>query len=111
MYFIDSLINSKQLSLNEATLRRLDELYGLSTAKNVEINFRFLMLCLKYNFRPVLPSVASFLSRHGRGLYVKPLYKRLAAFDFDFARRTYADNKLYYHAVIRAACGKGMNLE
>jgi hypothetical protein len=47
-----------------------------------------------------LPQVAHFLSLHGRGLYVKPLFVSLARLDKALAQKTHAQNKSYYHTVI-----------
>jgi len=103
MYFLDLLITSEK-KLSDAGLGRLDELYKLSHSKNVEINFRYLMLSLKTGFRGALPVAASFLSRHGRGLYAKPLYRKLKEVDHGFAKEVYNNNKTFYHSVIQNYC-------
>jgi len=117
---LDTLINSKVSPNPFATeakhgaagnplLTKLDTLYGLSASKNVEIGFRFLSLSLTNGHRGVLPATAHFLSQHGRGLYTKPLYHKLAALDKAFAIQTYHKNKSFYHSIIRHYC-KGLGL-
>jgi len=100
MFFLDLLLTASSAP-STSVVDHLDSTYGLSKSNNVEINFRFLMLALKANHTSVFPSVADFLSRHGRGLYVKPLYKALKAVDAKYAAKVYAANKKFYHAVIR----------
>jgi len=108
MYFLDVLITSNK-DLPHQTLERLDGLYGFSKSHNVEVGFRYLMLALRHKYRPVFPSVALFLSKHGRGLYTKPLYKSLHKIDKEEARKVFQANKSFYHSVIRSFC-KGLGL-
>jgi len=108
MYFLDTLITAKK-DLSDKALEGLDSLYGFSNSRNVEVSFRYLMLALKHRNRGVLPATAHFLSRHGRGLYTKPLYKKLHSLDKDEASKIYQANKAFYHSVIRNYC-KGLGL-
>lgn len=115
MYFLDELITNATLS--HETIDKMDALYKLSSSPNVEIQFRYLMLCLsnKYSinfcyvthdiirYTSVVPKVGQFLSTYGRGLYVKPLYKTLISVDYDAAQKIYNDNKPFYHAIIRTS--------
>jgi len=103
MYFLDSIITSER-KLSKDHLEKLDTLYGLSQSNNVEINFRFLMLSLKNDHRGALPVAEKFLSRHGRGLYVKPLYRELKRVDHGFAKQVFQTNKTFYHSVIQNYC-------
>jgi len=109
MYFLDLLITSNK-DLKIQTLERLDSVYGFTKSQNVEVGFRFLMLSLRNNHRAVFPAVALFLSRHGRGLYTKPLYKSLHKIDKDEASKVYHTNKAFYHSVIRNFCTKTLAL-
>jgi len=109
MYFLDLLITSNK-DLKVQTLERLDSVYGFTKSQNVEVGFRFLMLSLRNNHRAVFPAVAHFLSRHGRGLYTKPLYKSLHKIDKDEASKIYHSNKAFYHSVIRNFCTKTLSL-
>jgi len=115
MYFLDVLLTHKRhpnpfagggdaKAAANPLLTKLDHLYGLSKSANVEISFRFLMLCVTNGHRGALPVAADFLSRHGRGLYVKPLYKALADLDKEYARNIYAKNKSFYHSIIQHFC-------
>eukprot|EP00455_Lapot_gusevi_P027779 TRINITY_DN294_c0_g1_i3.p1 TRINITY_DN294_c0_g1~~TRINITY_DN294_c0_g1_i3.p1 ORF type:complete len:644 (+),score=207.19 TRINITY_DN294_c0_g1_i3:72-1934(+) len=105
MYFLDLLIAAcRQNHFDHALLERIESVYGLSSVRNVEINFRWLVLCLHNDYRAVIPHVVKFLGQHGRGLYVKPLFIELNRLDHDTAVSTYAANKDWYHAVIRSFC-------
>jgi leukotriene-A4 hydrolase len=101
MYFLDELLTGG--SLSKDIIDKLDEMYHLSSAKNVEIQFRYLMLCLKNNHKTAFPRVAEFLGKYGRGLYVKPLYKALIDVDYEVAKKVYLNNKHGYHSIIRQA--------
>jgi len=105
MYFLDAILTHEK-TLKLETFDKLHKTYGLSSTKNVEISFRYLMLGLKLKWRDILPHVGHFLSKHGRGLYVKPLYQNLANVDKEFAKKVYQTNKPFYHSVIRNYCSK-----
>jgi leukotriene-A4 hydrolase len=101
MFFLDELINHSTHGLPHETLSHMASLYQFSESPNVEIKFRWLQLCLKSRYTEVLPQVGDFLSKHGRGLYVKPLYKLLDDVDHHKAVEIYHANRSYYHSVIR----------
>jgi len=101
MFFLDEIINNNS-KLNQQSLVRMDSLYDLSKSSNVEIQFRWFQLCLKNNYLDVIPQIDQFLSKHGRGLYVKPLYKLLHEVDHSIAVNIYQKNRPYYHSVIRS---------
>lgn len=102
MFFLDILLTTATPMKHE-TLNRLDSIYSLSKSKNVEILFRWIMLNLKSKQTQIFPTASEFLSHHGRGLYVKPLYKTLHEVDLTTAREIYLQNKHFYHSVIRNA--------
>jgi len=105
MYFLDELLKV-QKQLEEDVFHKLVHTYSLNTVTNVEVAFRILMLGLKLKSKKCLSDVAHFLSKHGRGLYVKPMYHSLSQVDPEFAKQTYHKNKPYYHSVIRNYCSK-----
>lgn len=106
MFFLDEIITKSGL-LHEV-LERMNSLYNFSQSLNVEIQFRWWQLCLKGNYLQIIPQVGKFLSRHGRGLYVKPLYKLLHEVDHPSAVTIYRNNRPYYHSVIRSAFDKDL---
>eukprot|EP00276_Gloeochaete_wittrockiana_P003846 CAMPEP_0184645550 /NCGR_PEP_ID=MMETSP0308-20130426/2074_1 /TAXON_ID=38269 /ORGANISM="Gloeochaete witrockiana, Strain SAG 46.84" /LENGTH=610 /DNA_ID=CAMNT_0027074703 /DNA_START=61 /DNA_END=1893 /DNA_ORIENTATION=- len=99
MYFLDVLITASTPFPHDR-LDIMNSLYRLSSSPNVEILFRWIMLCIKSNYTPILPQAADFLSKYGRGLYVRPMYKALDALDHDFAAKTFIANRPFYHSVI-----------
>eukprot|EP01120_Amphizonella_sp_Union-15-10_P007859 TRINITY_DN270_c0_g1_i1.p1 TRINITY_DN270_c0_g1~~TRINITY_DN270_c0_g1_i1.p1 ORF type:complete len:617 (-),score=117.27 TRINITY_DN270_c0_g1_i1:104-1954(-) len=99
MYFLDNL--TAGAPLKPETLQKLDSNYSLSSSKNVEILFRWIMLSLKSQDKSIFPLVSNFLSKHGRGLYVRPMYKLLNEVDHTFASNLYKENRSFYHSVIR----------
>lgn len=99
MYFLDLLIEQENTS--HETIKKLDELYQFSFSKNVEIVYRFLLLCLRNKYKEAIPQVQHFLSKYGRGLYVKPLYKALIDLDVKIAQETLEANKTFYHVIIK----------
>eukprot|EP00741_Cyanophora_paradoxa_P010698 tig00020538_g10340.t1 len=100
MFFLDELL-ATAMPLPAWTLDEMEKTYRFSSTRNVEIGFRWLMICLKSRHLAVMPQVELFLAQHGRGLYVKPLYKTLAEVDEGTARRVYRANRPFYHSVIR----------
>lgn len=98
MYFLDLLIQSDKI--NHEALALMNDKYKFSQSGNAEICFRWIQLCLKNGYREVIPQADGFLSRHGRGLYVKTLYKMLADIDHYTASQIYLKNSGYYHSVI-----------
>lgn len=108
MFFLDEIITGTVDGLHHDALDRMKSLYKLSESPNVEINFRWLQLCLKSKYLDVIPQAADFLSKHGRGLYVKPLYKALNGVDHKVAVEIYNKNRPYYHSVIRSVFDKDL---
>jgi len=100
MFFIDLLL-LEACPMDSAVLDHLNAVYKLSQSPNVEITSRWINLNLKSNCKTIFPDAATFLSKHGRGLYVKPMYNELIRLDIAFARKVYNDNRSFYHSVIR----------
>jgi len=109
MYFLDKVINgSRSSGISHDILKKLNDTYNLSKSSNVEINFRWLMLALTNKLTEIYPQVDVFLSKYGRGLYVKPLYNLLKTIDLPEAKKIYQKHRSFYHSVIRAAFDKDL---
>jgi leukotriene-A4 hydrolase len=108
MVFLDNILNSEQ-KLSAETLQKLNTTYQLSESKNVEVLWRYLRICLQSEHLQALPDVEKFVSIHGRGVYVKSLYKHLidlaeaGVLPKDKVKQIYQKNRLFYHSVIRNA--------
>ena len=78
----------------------MDGQYNLSGTKNVEIGFRWCLLGCRSKWPGCLPATETFLASHGRGVYVKPLYTALKAFDAARAKSVFDKNCHFYMTVI-----------
>jgi leukotriene-A4 hydrolase len=61
MYFMD-LIITQGIPFPHELIAKMDSLYEFSKTKNVEMSFRYLLICLRSNYREALPLAAQFLS-------------------------------------------------
>ena len=82
---------------------RLDALqsaYKLNAASNMEVRFAWLDLAVGNRYDAAVPSLEQFLLSNGRGKFVKPLLKALAAdqqWGRPIATRIYAEARSLYH--------------
>jgi leukotriene-A4 hydrolase len=104
MYFLDLVFSATPLP--HELIEKLNQTYGLMASGNVEIAYRFFMTCLRSGVKTVFDAVADFLSKHGRGLYVRPLYRALAELDRTYAYSVFKNNRSRYHGIIRNAFDK-----
>eukprot|EP00697_Spironema_sp_BW2_P004061 gnl/Spiro4/15473_TR8329_c0_g1_i1.p1 gnl/Spiro4/15473_TR8329_c0_g1~~gnl/Spiro4/15473_TR8329_c0_g1_i1.p1 ORF type:complete len:631 (-),score=182.25 gnl/Spiro4/15473_TR8329_c0_g1_i1:100-1947(-) len=103
MFFLDLILTTPGvMPFAHNLLEKLDQTYNLSSSTNVETSFRWLMLALSSNYTAVLPAVAAFLAKNGRGLYVRPMFAVLNTVDHAFAVRVYHENHSFYHSVIHS---------
>jgi leukotriene-A4 hydrolase len=86
--------------MKHQVLRKLGDLYQLSASTNVEIQFRWIVLSLKSKDASIIPVAADFLSKHGRGLYVLPMYRALNDLDHARAVQIYHANRSFYHNIL-----------
>jgi leukotriene-A4 hydrolase len=61
MYFLD-LIITQGTPFKHELISKMDSLYEFSKTKNVEMSFRYLLVCLRSEYREALPLAAQFLS-------------------------------------------------
>ena len=99
-------LNRLPRKLPTARLDALSQAFGLDQARDMEVRFAWLDLAVANRYDPAVPSLEQFLTAQGRGKFVKPLIKALAA-DWSWGRpiavRTYAKARPLYHPmVIRA---------
>jgi aminopeptidase N len=94
------------------TVRRLDELqssFGLNTTNNSEIRFAWLDLAVRNRYDPAVPSLEQFLTSQGRGKFVGPLFKALAAdkkWGLPIAKRIYPKARPLYHPLVTRGLDK-----
>ena len=99
---LDHLINALATGQGPSheKLAAMDGQYNLSGTKNVEIGFRWCLLGCRSKWPGCLPATETFLASHGRGVYVKPLYTALKAFDAARAKSVFDKNCHFYMTVI-----------
>ncbi|KRC56615.1 MULTISPECIES: M1 family metallopeptidase [unclassified Nocardioides] len=92
-------------SVGFPTLAAVDAQFGFSTSGNIEIATAWLELAVASGYVNASPAVdralADFLTRHGRALYIRRVYERLAATEQgrQRAREIYATARASYHPV------------
>ncbi|MEO6255915.1 MAG: M1 family metallopeptidase [Sphingomicrobium sp.] len=105
-------LNQLPRKLPTARLDALSQALGLNQARNMEVRFAWLDLAVANRYDPAVPSLEQFLTAQGRGKFVKPLIKALAA-DSSWGRpiavRSYAKARPLYHpTVVRALDEPGL---
>lgn len=91
------------------TRARLDDLertLQLNETGNSEVLFDWLSLAVANRYDPAVPSLEHFLTRQGRGKFVRPLYAALmrqGAWGQAHARRIYAEARRGYHPIVAGA--------
>jgi aminopeptidase N len=96
-------LNKLPRRLPTARLDSLNGAFGLNGTRNMEVRFAWLDLAVANRYDPALPSLEEFLLSNGRGKFVKPLIKALAA-DSSWGRpiavRIYAKSRALYHPLV-----------
>jgi hypothetical protein len=98
--------------LTRAQLDALERAFSLNRLGNSEVLFDWLTLAVRNGYEPVGPALESFLTRQGRGKFVRPLYRALMAqgpWGQELARRVYARARPTYHPLTAAAVDRVMN--
>ncbi|KAI8099339.1 peptidase family M1-domain-containing protein [Halteromyces radiatus] len=104
---------SDQPSFPDHLLKAMDGFYHLTDVRNSEIRFRWQLVCLKGNYKPIYRHVVSFVTEQGRMKYVRPLYRQLSlATDggAELARSTFLENKDFYHPIASQLIAKDLGL-
>lgn len=97
------------VDVDQATLAAVAERFGFTTSGNIEIATAWLELVVASGYvfeHPVMDqALADFLTRHGRALYIRRVYERLATSDRGLARarEIYTVARPTYHSVSQAA--------
>jgi aminopeptidase N len=101
-------VRALPVDVGSAKLRAVDERFGFSASGNIEIATAWLELAVASGYVFEEPDVdralADFLNRHGRALYIRRVYTRLAASErgLERAREIYATARPTYHSVSQA---------
>ena len=100
-----AFIKALPADLSEAQLRELDQVMGLSTARNSEIARTWFIQAAARQYRPAYDEMRSYLNRYGRTRLVKPVYQALAdnGEDRALAQSLFEEARAGYHPLTIAA--------
>ena len=100
-----AFIKALPADLSEAQLRELDQVMGLSTARNSEIARAWFIQAAARQYRPAYDEMRSYLNRCGRTRLVKPVYQALAdnGEDRALAQSLFEEARAGYHPLTIAA--------
>jgi leukotriene-A4 hydrolase len=96
-------LNKLPRALAKPRLDALERGFGLNAIRNSEVRFAWLDLAVANRYDPAVPSLEEFLTSQGRGKFVRPLYKALAAdtgWGRPIAARIYAKGRPLYHPLV-----------
>jgi leukotriene-A4 hydrolase len=96
-------LNRLPRKLATERLDALQSAYKLNAATNMEVRFAWLDLAVGNRYDAAEPSLEQFLLSNGRGKFVKPLLKALAAdqqWGRPIATRIYARARSFYHPAV-----------
>ncbi|ORZ22502.1 peptidase family M1-domain-containing protein [Absidia repens] len=99
--------------LPHALIRKMDELYQLTSIRNADIRFRWQNLCVMTSFEPIYPEVVEFITEQGRMKFVRPLFRLLyeAKNGKQLAIDTYLKHKKFYHPIAATLIEKDIGLK
>jgi hypothetical protein len=92
--------------MSHAQLEALEHAFGLNRIGNSEVLFDWLALAVANGYEACAPALEDFLTRQGRGKFVRPLYRALheqGAWGRPLAQRIYARARPTYHPIVVAA--------
>jgi hypothetical protein len=95
-------LNRLPRQLGKNRLDALEGAYKLNETSNMEVRFAWLDLAVRNRYDPGIPSLEQFLGSQGRGKFVRPLFKALAASAWGkpIAKRIYAEARPLYHPLV-----------
>jgi hypothetical protein len=96
-------LNRLPRKLPQARLDALQSAFGLNGTRNMEVRFAWLDLAVANRYDAAMPSLEAFLTSQGRGKFVRPLFKALAAdpsWGKPIAKRLYAKARPLYHPLV-----------
>ena len=101
--------------LDVATLKALDDRYGLTASANAEIRSRWCKLLLAAGAATAGPLTVDFLTAQGRMKFVRPLYRALHKSPMDgaadLAVRTFVDHHNFYHPICRKMVASDLGVD
>jgi leukotriene-A4 hydrolase len=91
--------------IGTAEMRELDLEFHLTNSGNAELEFQWLLMAIRNDYRPAFPRLEQFLTMVGRRKYLKPLYQEMAKTreGKQWALAIYERARSVYHPITRAA--------
>jgi hypothetical protein len=101
IYVLDNL----PATLSAQQLAALDEAHGFTHSQNAEIEFSWLKIAIRNNYRPAFSRLEDYLKTIGRRKLIAPLYTELmqSSSGSELAKRVYAKARPGYHPETVAA--------
>ncbi len=99
--------------LDAERMQELDEQFGLTSSRNVEIVYLWLARAIEARYRPGIDRLEDFLLEVGRNKFTRPLYQQLANTDWghEWAIEVYQRARPGYHPLTRQAAERALGLE
>ncbi|KAJ1030819.1 hypothetical protein NDA18_002050 [Ustilago nuda] len=106
--FLERLHSGPKVPL--AITKKLDEVYGFSTATNGEVLLRFFEVALEVEGGQYAQQAAEWVKGQGRMKFCRTVYRALNKVEPDLAKKTFIENKSFYHPIAAAQIEKDLGL-
>lgn len=73
--FLTKLWEAEAMDIRK--LKLMEQVYKLTDVKNCEIRCIWIRLCIKANWKDIIPEALKFVNEQGRMKYCRPIYKEL----------------------------------
>eukprot|EP00835_Amoeboradix_gromovi_P000178 NODE_6_length_48303_cov_0.387022.p10 type:complete len:340 gc:universal NODE_6_length_48303_cov_0.387022:22699-21680(-) len=110
IYLMDVLID-RPLNIEFVKLFSAQFNYVEKPPANLELQYRFIKLCLKHKYDQVLPLANSFLLNQGRMKYVRPLYRVYNKNYPSEAKATFELARNRYHSICSKLVAQDLGLK
>ncbi|SPO19828.1 related to leukotriene-A4 hydrolase [Ustilago trichophora] len=102
--FLERLHSGPKVPL--AVTQRLDEVYEFSKATNGEVLLRFFEVALEVKGGKYAQQAAEWVKGQGRMKFCRTVYRALNKVEPELAKKTFLDNKSFYHPIAAAQIEK-----
>ncbi len=107
MFLLDLLLE-KHCPMPVERLRSMKSVF--CKERNVEVKFRWLLICLASRFdEGIYAEAAEFATQHGRMKYCRRIYRALFGCDSQLAKSVFLKNANFYHPIARSMIEKDLH--